>query len=111
MKKSNRIKKNKEIALVYQKRQVLSTKYFALYKYDNAYSFRIAISISKKYGNAVQRNLMKRRIRSIFYELLLYLINVDCVLVVKPEAKYLEFQTIKKEVVYLINKHSLLSKE
>ena len=61
MKKKYRIKKYSEIDAVYKKRHVKNDSYFAVYQAcdQNAKNFRYAMSIGKKYGNAVQRNLIK----------------------------------------------------
>ena len=65
--------------------------------------FRFSISIGKKYGIAVKRNLMKRRIREIIKKHLDLLKNLDYVFVVKPTSNILDFNQIEQNIVYLLN--------
>ena len=67
MKKEFRIKKNNEIQQLIHNRVTVGNSYFIIYYKENHEhnNFRYALSVPKKYGNAVKRNLMKRRIREI----------------------------------------------
>lgn len=71
MKKEFRIKKNKEFQEVFKKGQSFANRQFVVYKLSkqNQDHFRIGLSISKKIGNAVTRNRIKRYIRQAFLEL------------------------------------------
>ena len=102
MKKEYRIKKNQEIESVLIEKNSIASKYFVIYKKENHENvhFRYAISVPKKYGNAVNRNLMKRRIRSVVREI--ELVNdYDFFIVVKSQASILSFDQIKKELLSL----------
>ena len=102
MKKEYRIKKNQEIESVLIEKNSIASKYFVIYKKENHENihFRYAISVPKKYGNAVNRNLMKRRIRSVVREI--ELVNdYDFFIVVKNQASILSFDQIKKELLSL----------
>lgn len=104
MKKQYRIKKSTEIDAIIKKRQSYGNGFFVIYYKENCLNhFRFAISIGKKYGNSVKRNLMKRRIRSVFRELQ-DLLNNDFVVVVKPKAVYLKYSEIKNNIENLILK-------
>lgn len=111
MKKVYRIKKSNEIQQLIRKRTTVGNGYFILYytKNHETGNFRYAISVPKKYGNAVERNLMKRRIREIIKN------NVfehyyDFFIVVKPKAKELHFDEIKKLLEKLFAKADILRK-
>ncbi len=110
MKKEYRIKKSSEIDAIFKKRQSTGDKFFAVYKLQNNEDthFRFAISVGKKYGNAVERNLVKRRIRNIVQELKEQLICNRFVIVIKPQAKECSYQQIKTKVHDLLNKLKLL---
>lgn len=71
MKKKNRIKKNDEFQAVFQKGQSNANRQFVVYKLDKEKQphFRIGLSVSKKIGNAVVRNRIKRMIRQSIIEL------------------------------------------
>jgi ribonuclease P protein component len=56
---------------------------------------RILIITSRKVGNAPERNLIRRRIKSIFYEEKLYSRELDCVVIVHKEMIKLSFDQVK----------------
>src|SRR5947208_1957156 len=57
---------------------------------------RMLIVIPRKVGNAPQRNLIRRRLKSIFYEEKLYEKPYDWLLFIKPLATTIDFQTLKQ---------------
>lgn len=57
---------------------------------------RILIITSRKVGNAPERNKIRRRLKSIFYEEKLYEAPYDCIVIVKKEAVILSFEALKK---------------
>ena len=71
MKKSFRVKKDREFQKVFRKGKSTANRQFVIYKYnkEDQSHFRVGISVSKKLGNAVTRNRLKRRIRHILMEL------------------------------------------
>jgi ribonuclease P protein component len=56
---------------------------------------RILVIASRKYGNAPARNLLKRRCKSIFLQEKLYLKQIDCVIIARPEGKTYDFAKLK----------------
>ncbi|WP_050180218.1 ribonuclease P protein component [Domibacillus robiginosus] len=71
MKKSFRIKKNNDFQTVFSKGKSFANRQFVVYMYKKEQNvpFRIGLSVSKKLGNAVVRNRIKRCIRQSFTEL------------------------------------------
>lgn len=112
MKKQYRIKKSKEIDAIIKQRKSYGNRFFVVYyKESNNEHFRFAISIGKRYGNAVERNLIKRRIRMIFQNISYNLPKIDYVVVVKPLAKSLNYQEIIIELENLITKIQIKEKK
>lgn len=60
---------------------------------------RILIIASRKVGNAPERNLIRRRIKSIFYEEKLYEKAFDCAIIVQKKMVELSFVEIKELIL------------
>ena len=56
---------------------------------------RVLIIASRKVGNAPERNRVRRRIKSIFYEEKLFDRSFDCVVIVYKKAVLLPFEQLK----------------
>src|SRR5699024_12674888 len=71
MKKRYRIKKEKDFKLIFKRGKSYANRQFVVYlkNNDEIPHLRLGISVSKRLGNAVKRNQIKRRIRA-FYQLL-----------------------------------------
>ncbi len=112
MKKEYRVKKGSEIEQIIKIRQSKGNKYFVLYKRENhgQSHFRFAVSVSKKFGNAVKRNQVKRRVREIIAN---SVINdqYDLFIVVKNDAKSLDFAEIKSYLELLMEKQNVLRRK
>lgn len=109
LKKEYRVKKSSEIEMIIRKRQSRGNQYFVLYKKENHEipHFRYAVSVSKKYGNAVERNKIKRRVREIVAHS--DIVNqYDIFIVVKNNANKLSFAEIKKSLEWLMMKQNIL---
>src|SRR5437763_12894396 len=56
---------------------------------------RVLIVTSRKVGNAPERNLIRRRIKSIFYEEKLFARKFDCVVIAYKKMVVLSFDQLK----------------
>ncbi len=112
MKKEFRVKKSEEIEEIIRNKNVFGGKHFVLYKKENHENchYRFALSVPKKYGHAVERNLMKRRVRSIVHEQKV-VGNVDLFVVVKTTAEDLSFDEMKSELLGLFEKAHILEEQ
>lgn len=74
-------------------------------------SIKVGITISRKFGNAVQRNRMKRRIKSIF-DGYLDKFEESAWIVINPykESENLEFDELDSVINILLKKSGLLAK-
>jgi ribonuclease P protein component len=70
---------------------------------------RIGIIAGKSIGNAVQRNLVKRRIRSVADELLQKInIGVDMLMITKPSIKMADYSEIREAIIGLCKKANIV---
>ncbi|MBM7693575.1 ribonuclease P protein component [Peribacillus deserti] len=107
MKKKLRIKKNEEFQTVFQKGESVANRQFVIYileKSDQDY-FRIGLSISKKIGNAVVRNQIKRYIRQAFLELIQDITpGRDYVIIARKPAADLDFFEVKSSLIHALRR-------
>ena len=107
MKKENTIKNNKEIQDILNTKNATVGSNFIIYKKENHDDrTRFAISVSKKFGNAVKRNQIKRRVRAVVdqnnYK------KYDIFIIIRPKAKNLNFDEICKELNVLFLEAKIL---
>ncbi len=100
LKKNERILKHSDFSVVYQKGEQLKTKHFKISLLRNTDGqIRLGVTVSKKCGNAVERNSIKRYLREYFRlnkELLPQ--KYDIVLTAGKRAYLLSFNNIKQEL-------------
>lgn len=103
MKKENRIKKNHEIASIVNKRKkVVNKNYILYYQTNQTEKLRIAISVSKKYGHAFERNKAKRITRNLFRPYVKKIKNLDVIVVIKSSLKDTPYANLEKEIQFLM---------
>ncbi len=99
MKKELRIRKNEDFNQIYKLKKVYYSKSYKIYFRSNT-NLHFGISISKKIGNAITRNKIKRQIRMMILNLIKsQKLEGDYIIVVKKE--YLNY-------TYEENYHSLI---
>lgn len=106
MKKAYRIRKNEEFASIISKKHSRNSACFVMYyepkKMDNA---RVGISVSKKLGNAVQRNRIKRQVREMIRALIDFeTFSLDVVIIVRKSYLGRDFMANKNDLEILIKK-------
>ncbi|MEH7112214.1 ribonuclease P protein component [Neobacillus niacini] len=105
MKKELRVKKNKEFQEAFQKGQSFANRQFVIYslKKENQDYFRIGLSVSKKLGNAVTRNQIKRYIRQAIFELSDQIVpGNDYVIIARKPAADMDFFEVKKSLTHVL---------
>lgn len=106
MKKTNIIKSSIEINNIINNKKVIRNKYFYIYKGTNDKNiYRFVICVSKKIGNAVRRNKIRRQIKDIIDKSNLnFKQNQDYVIIVSKEINNINFNKMKEELINLISK-------
>lgn len=66
---------------------------------------KILIMVPKKYGNAPERNKLKRRFKAIFIEHALYEHKKDLVIITRPMAKQYDFSKLSNLLLGVFNKN------
>lgn len=105
VKKEYRIKKNKEFQIVFKNGQSFANRQFIIYKYPNIEfnHFRFGLSVSKKIGNAVTRNQVKRYIRQVFHELETDVDSrFDYVVVARKPASTMNYHEVKSSLIHVL---------
>ena len=109
MERRYRLKKNKAFQYVYHRGHSVACRNLVMLLAPGR-ELKIGFSVSKKTGNAVTRNKIKRRLRECFRP---YLGDVKTglyVVVARPSAAEAAFEDLKKDVHYLLKKQNALMK-
>jgi len=105
MKKELRIKKNEDFQAVFRKGRSFANRQFVVYSLEKEGQdyFRIGLSVSKKIGNAVMRNQIKRYIRQSIFELKDQLaVGNDYVIIARKPAAEMDFFEVKKSLTHVL---------
>ncbi|QQZ09451.1 ribonuclease P protein component [Heyndrickxia vini] len=105
MKKSYRIKKNIDFQKVFKQGKSYANRQFVIYvlKKENQKNFRIGLSVSKKIGNAVKRNEIKRYLRQCFHELEGNIKrDNDYVIIARKPAAEMNFHEVNKSLQHVL---------
>ena len=99
MKKNFRVKREKDFKAIFKEGTSFANRKFVVYQLENQQNhFRVGLSVSKKLGNAVTRNQIKRRIRHIIQNAKGSLVDhVDFVVIARKGVETLEYAEMEKK--------------
>lgn len=104
MKKINIVKKNRDFSRIIKNNRPIKSNLFVIYLEKNTNDiYKFGISASKKVGNAVTRNRVKRQIKSIL-DKNIYKNNFNCIIIIKKDIIDKSFDEMSKDLNILINK-------
>ena len=104
MKKSFRVKREKDFKAIFKDGTSFANRKFVVYQLENQQNhFRVGLSVSKKLGNAVTRNQVKRRIRHILQSVKGSLVeHVDFVVIARKGVETLEYAEMEKNLLHVL---------
>jgi ribonuclease P protein component len=98
-----RLKKNEDFQHVISLKKRSGNQAFTLYLSQNKLSHaRVGISTSKKLGNAVVRNRIRRQVRSMIQHVLVMEQSIDLVIIVKNNYLTQAFELNQQQLIALI---------
>lgn len=113
MNKHQRVKKNSEFQKIFKRGKSFANRQFVVYcsAKEGQTEFRIGLSVSKKVGNAVTRNRIKRFIRQAFLEMKEEINpNMDYVIIARHQAATLDFHESKKSLQHVLKVAKMIQK-
>lgn len=104
MKKKNIVKEKKDFDRAFKLKNQFKSKYAFLYTYDTKDNYRFGICVSKKLGNAVIRNKLKRQVKDIIDKSKLHFESKDYIIILKKSAVGAEYLNLKEDLIDLLKK-------
>ncbi|MDD3392042.1 MAG: ribonuclease P protein component [Bacilli bacterium] len=111
MKKQNIIKKNTDFQRIIKSIRPFKSKYYIVY-FENIQlnNYFFGISVSKKIGNAVVRNKLKRQIKNII-DKNNYQNNFNCIIILRTSILELNYQQKEEELNKILYKLSIIKEK
>lgn len=104
MRKHFRVKKEKDFSAIFKDGASFANRRFVVYRLENQKEhFRVGLSVSKKLGNAVMRNQIKRRIRHILLQHKPYILSsIDFVVIARKGVELLDYAEMEKNLLHVL---------
>lgn len=111
MKKINIVKKNEDFKRVITKGKYKKGGLFNIYIEDSGENiYHFGISVSKKVGNAVTRNKIKRRLKSII-DKKNYQNGFNCIIIVKGAINNYDYKSIEEKLLNALTELKIIEGE
>ncbi|MGF3066447.1 ribonuclease P protein component [Facklamia sp. P12945] len=111
MKKEYRVKSDKDFQRVFHQGNSTANRQLVIYTYSKPGQkhFRVGLSVSKKLGNAVFRNQIKRYLRQALHEVEDMVIpEVDFLLIARKDICDKDLKQIKKSIIHVMKKAKII---
>lgn len=104
MRVKNRVKKSQDFQRIIHEGLTRKNSYYVISGTINRLGYpRIGISVSKKRGHAVHRNLIRRQIRAICQDNISLMNNLDLVIVVRKDYDSKMFPEMQNQLIKLVS--------
>ncbi|WP_059105093.1 ribonuclease P protein component [Shouchella shacheensis] len=113
MKKDQRVKKSQEFSKVFKEGTSFANRQFVLYVLakEGQEQWRVGLSVSKRVGNAVVRNRVKRLVREVFQSATDELRpGCDYVVIARVPAKDLSYSEVRRSLFHVMRKAKVIHK-
>lgn len=113
MRNKNRLKSNDDFQNVFKHGKSFANRQLVLYYLPKQVQsdFRVGLSVSKKIGNAVVRNKIKRYLRQAIHEMEKEMKQeYDLVIIARQPVKEMNFHEIKKSLTHVLFNSKIISK-
>lgn len=107
MNKQQRIKKNEEFQEVFKRGKSSANRQFVIYSLekDEQPYFRLGLSVSKKVGNAVTRNRVKRLVKEIFMKHKDQIKSArDYIIIARNPVATMDFAEMEKSLLHVLKR-------
>ncbi|CAM4137973.1 ribonuclease P protein component [Streptococcus penaeicida] len=109
MKKSYRVKREKDFQAIFDAGKSAANRKFVIHFLEKDQDhFRVGISVSKRLGNAVTRNAVKRKIRHVLMEFGEHLKSDDFVVIARKGVEELDYQQVRQNLKHVLKLAKLL---
>lgn len=108
--KGHRLRRNGDFRYVFGRGSSVANRYYVLYvvKKTRTQTLRVGFSVSKKVGNAVVRNRVKRVLREVMRLQIVHIeYGFDLVIIARKQAVELSYAQANKELCKLLTKAKL----
>jgi ribonuclease P protein component len=104
--KRTRLTDSPEVERVYRQGAAYRGRLFSVHAFPNELGTpRLGLSVSRRLGNAVTRNAVRRRLREVFYSALSEIPGgLDVVVSARPAAAEVGFGELKEEFIRAVRK-------
>lgn len=111
MKKINILKNSRDFDRIIKKNKPYKYKEYIIFlERDTKNIYKFGLSVGKKVGNAVNRNLIKRRLKSII-DKKDYQNNFNCIIIVTKGINEISFKEMEDNLLYALKKLNLLKEQ
>lgn len=113
MHRTHRLRKNEEFQIVFQQGTSAANRQFVVYtlRKEGQAAFRVGISVSKKLGNAVTRNRVKRYVREAIASLEEQIDDAyDLVVIVRQGTEQLTLAEVRSSLLHVLKRANVIKR-